>query len=411
MDQSKDCFVGIDWGSESHQVCLLDAQGRRLGQRAFAHGGAGLAEMAAWLIRTSGAEPAHIHVAIETPHGPVVEGLLERGFQVYAINPKQLDRFRDRVSPAGAKDDSRDADVLADSLRTDAYAFRRLAVDDPVVIELREFSRMAGELQAECTALANRIREQLWRYYPQFLDLADDLTADWVAELWALAPTPDKARRLRPSTLERLLKRHHVRRFDTAFALARLHAPALTLSPGTVAAASAHVRALFERLRLVLRQLKHAHHRLDELTAALMAREAEPGQSQEQRDVTILHSSPGIGRIILATLLAEASDALRRRDYHALRCLSGVAPVTRRSGKSRIVLRRYACQPRLRDAVYHWARAATQRDVKSQAKYQALRARGHSHGRALRSVADRLLAVACAMLTRQTCFDPDHAAA
>src|SRR6185312_11940870 len=107
---------------------------------------------------------------------------------------------------------------------------------------------------------------------------------------------------------------------------------------------------------------------------------------------------PGLGRIILAVLLAEVWQPLRRRDYHALRTLSGVAPVTRSSGKRCIVLMRQACHLRLRTAVYHWARVAIQHDTRSRSRYAELRQRGHSHGRALRSLADRLLAVACAML-------------
>ena len=95
--------------------------------------------------------------------------------------------------------------------------------------------------------------------------------------------------------------------------------------------------------------------------------------------------------------------------------MCGVAPVTRRSGKYKLVVRRMAAHARLRDAVYHWARVAVQRDPASKAKYAALRGRGHGHARALRSVADRLLAVACAMLRTQTCYRPpqlaeDHAA-
>jgi transposase len=120
---------------------------------------------------------------------------------------------------------------------------------------------------------------------------------------------------------------------------------------------------------------------------------------------------PGVGRINLATLLAEAAEPLRRRDYPVLRVLSGVAPVTRRSGKARFVLRRSARNTRLRDALYHWARVAMQVDPDSKRRYAALRRRGHSHGRALRTLADRLLAVACAMLESQTLFDPNHKAA
>ena len=137
--------------------------------------------------------------------------------------------------------------------------------------------------------------------------------------------------------------------------------------------------------------------------------EAEPRLPEEPPDAAILLSLPGIGTVVLATLLAEASDALRRRDYHALRCLCGVAPVTRRSGKSLIVVRRLAAHDRLRDAAYHWARVAAQRDPASRAKYRALRARGHGHARILRSVADRLLNVACAMLRNRACFDPHRA--
>ena len=97
-------FAGVDWGSETHQVCIIDGEGAVLGERAFRHGGPGLADMADWLVATTGAEPHIIGVAIEIPHGPVVESLMERGFAVHSLNPKQLDRFRDRFSPAGAKD-------------------------------------------------------------------------------------------------------------------------------------------------------------------------------------------------------------------------------------------------------------------------------------------------------------------
>ena len=136
--------------------------------------------------------------------------------------------------------------------------------------------------------------------------------------------------------------------------------------------------------------------------------ESAPGQVCEQRDVAILRSSPGIGRIVLATLLAEASEPLRRRDYHALRTLSGAAPVTRRSGKQCCVIRRRACNKRLENALYHWARVAMQHDPISRCRYTELRRRGHSHGRALRGVGDRLLYVLCKLLERQVLYDPDH---
>jgi len=408
MDETEqNWFVGVDWASEAHHVRAADGRGGKLGERVFAHSGAGLADMAAWILALTGAPAQAISVAIEVPHGPVVESLMEHGFRVCAINPKQLDRFRDRFSPAGAKDDSRDAEVLADALRTDPRSFRVLTPLDPLVIELREWSRIAEDLREERVRLSNRLREQLWRYYPQFLELTDDVAAGWVLELWALLPTPAKAGRVRESTIAALFKRHRIRRLTAADVLARLRTPALVVAPGTSAAAIAHIEMVAKRLTLVNRQIAAANQQLDRLTEGLVGSEAaEPGHREEQRDVTILRSLPGVGRIVLATLLAEASDALRRRDYHALRCLCGVAPVTRRSGKSRLVQRRQAAHRRLANAVYHWARVAVQHDPRSRAKYAALRQRGHGHARALRSVADRLLAVACAMLESQTLYDP-----
>ena len=189
--------------------------------------------------------------------------------------------------------------------------------------------------------------------------------------------------------------------------------PAINVADGVAEAATIHISSLVTRLRVVGRELHDAMRKLDELCAGLD--EPSPTASEHggggRHDVKILKSMPGIGRINLAVLLAEASGPLSRRDYQALRTLSGVAPVTKQSGKSRVVVRRYAAHVRLRDAVYHWARVATQHDPKSRSRYVALRQRGHSHGRAIRGVADRLLALACTLLQRQTVFDRDFSTA
>jgi transposase len=410
MCDSKRWYAGVDWGSQSHCVFLTDDQGRKLGQKFFKHSGEGLAEMAAWLLKTSGAEEAgRILVAIEVPHGPVVESLIERGFAVHAINPKQMDRFRDRFSMAGAKDDSRDAEVMASALRTDLRCFRRLSSADPVLVELREWSRIADELGVERNRLANRLREQLWRYFPALLEIEEDCGAEWLLEFLVLAPTPAKAVRLREAKVAELLKQRRIRRFDAAAILKAVRAPPPRLAPGTIEAASAHVASIIPRLRLVNRQVRETERKIGVLIDSLTAGpESEPGQ-KKQHDAAILASLPGVGRTVLATLLAEAWQPLQRRDYPALRSLTGVAPVTKRSGKSCIVTRRQACHDRLANALYHWARVAVQHDPRSRAKYAELRKRGCTHGRALRSVADRNLSVACAMLRAGTTFDPSIA--
>lgn len=410
---TKRLWVGVDSGAESHQVAAVDGSGAPVGERSFAHSGAGLSELCAWLIEVSGCAPSEIAVAIEVPHGAVVDTLLERGFDVFSINPKQLDRFRDRFSMSGAKDDRRDARVLGDSLRTDPRSYRQLKVDEPTVIELREWSRAAEQLQMQRTRLTNQVRDQLRRYYPQALGIGDDPGADWFLELWKAAPTPQRAARIRRSTVAAILGRNRIRRIDAQQVVEVLRQPPLYVAPGTVEAATAHIGLLAAQLRLINHQIEECHRRLDVLCARLSEASGQPAdgdQRREQRDAEILQSLPGVGRIVRATLLAEASQPLGARDYRALRSLCGTAPVTRQSGKSRCVVMRRGCHRRLRVAVYHWARVAIQHDERSRLAYAALRNRGHSHPRALRGVADRLLQVACAMLRQQTLYDPERRA-
>src|ERR1700716_3330428 len=178
---------------------------------------------------------------------------------------------------------------------------------------------MADELQQERTRLANRVRQQLWRYYPQAVELTGDLADDWFLALWQQAPTPAIAAEVSEATITQILKQYRIRRLEAATVLQTLRKTPLFVAPGTTEAACAHIRNLAARLHLVNQQIKETHRTLDGLCAKLEAPTESPsGQNREQRDVTILRSWPGIGRIVLATLLTEAAAPLRTRDYHAL---------------------------------------------------------------------------------------------
>lgn len=420
QEPAPQAYVGIDWATVENEVCVVDSKGEVRAQKSFRNDGDGLQAMGAWLLTKAATVASRIWVAIEVPHGPVVETLLELGFVVHTINPKQLDRFRDRFSLAGAKDDRLDARVLADSLRTDAHAFRRLRVADPTLIELREWSRIHDELQEEKNRLTNRIREQLRRYYPQMLAVDDDPGANWMLDLFKLAPTPEQAKRRQRASYARILRKNRIRRLDADQVRELLRQQSVTVAPGTEEAATAHIEQLAARVRLVNAQIKDADRRLDVLLGAMQRstpgpaepsgsdEESSPGERLEQHDAAILRSLPGVGRVVLAVLLAEATEPVAARDYHALRTLSGIAPVTQQSGRSKVVIMRRACHPRLREALHHWARSATQNDPRSKRRYAELRARGHSHGRALRSIGDALLRTACAMLREGTHFDPNR---
>lgn len=382
-------FVGVDWGSETHIVCVLDRDRRGVAERSFPHSGLGLTALADELTALAPSEPGRIAVAIEVPRGAVVDTVLKRGIHVFSINPKQLDRFRDRHTVAGAKDDRRDAFVLADSLRTDRPAFRRVQPDHPRVVELRELSRVEDDLGQELRRLSNRLREQLHRFFPQALTLCPAADDPWVWALLERVPTPAHAQRLPAKTVAAVLKVYRIRRFTVDTIREALQTPAVHVAPGTVEAASAHIGILLPRLRLRHVQRTTVAGRIEALLEEL-GQEDVPG---EHRDVTILRSLPGVGRVVAATVLAEAARPLAERDYQTLRAHGGIAPVTRQSGTRISVSMRYACNPRLRNAFYHWARTSVQSDPICRAHYDRLRRQGHGHARALRGVADRSLGV------------------
>ena len=192
---------------------MPDGRGRRvIGERWIEHSGDSLAELVDWLRQQTGDFPPSLAAAIEVPRGAVVETLLEHGFAVFSINPKQLDRFRDRYSPAGAKDDRRDAFVLADSLRTDMHCFRAVRIDEPAMIRLRELSRLEDELSQEQNRAINRLREQFHRFFPQLLQLAQAADQPWLWTLFESAPSPARAARLTEAKVARILRQHRSNR-------------------------------------------------------------------------------------------------------------------------------------------------------------------------------------------------------
>jgi transposase len=392
----------------------MDCAGQTVKEVSVEHSGTGHARFTEELTQLSGGHPESVAVAIEMPRGAVVETLVERGFAVFSINPKQLDRFRDRHTVAGAKDDRRDAFVLADSLRTDQHCFHRVRLDDPLVIQIREMSRVDEDLCQELIRQSNRLRDQLHRFYPQMLEFSPAADDPWLWDLLELAPTPANGRRLRPEQIQAILRRHRIRRLSPSEILEKLKTPQLTVAPGVTEACSAHIALLLPRLRLAQQQRKNCEAQIETLLAQLGETPSQEAETREHRDVEILRSLPGIGRVVAATMLAEASQPLEERDYHALRAHAGVAPVTKqsgkratpRNGKRTTVSMRRACNQRLRNAVYHWARVSAQRDPQTKSHYGALRQRGHSHGRALRGVADRLLRILVAMLDHGTLYDP-----
>jgi hypothetical protein len=298
--------------------------------------------------------------------------------------------------------------VIADALRTDPQAYRAVRLDHPLVIQMREWSRLDDNLRDELMRLTNQVRDLVYRSAPGLLALCPAANEAWFWALLADAPTPAAQRRVSECRVQRLLREHRIRRVSAAEVRQVLQQPTVYTAPGVVDAVTAHLEILLPRVELIARQRREAERQLARLLDALAAERPPVGDQREHSDVAIVRSMPGIGTRVAARMLAEASQPLVDRAYHVLRACLGVAPVTKQSGKRRTVSMRYACNIRLRNAAYHWARAGAQNDPASRTYYDSLRARGHSHGRALRSVADRLLRILMRLLTRGQIFDPTY---
>jgi transposase len=234
------------------------------------------------------------------------------------------------------------------------------------------------------------------------LELCSAADEVWLWDLIDLAPTPAHAALLSEEQVQRVLKLHRIRRVTAKEVLACLQKPALPVAPGATEAAQAHCEFLLPCLRVLAEQLQACSQRVSALLHALAE---EPSEGEGPSDVAIVLSLPGVGRKITAWLFAEAAQPLAERDYQMLRTHGGVAPVTKQSGKRRVVIMRRGCNPRLRHALYHMARVAMQRDAHFSSVYAALRAKGQRHGQALRSIGDRLLRILMAMLRDGTCYD------
>jgi len=396
-------FVGIDLGSENHRVRILDHTGAAIADRSVEHGGAGIRQLLEWLAKsTLGASRPQVAVGLEAPRGAIIDALLEQGYALFSINPKQLDRFRDRFSVAGAKDDARDALVLAHALRTDLWAFRRLEPEDARILRLRELSRGEDILREEFRSAANQLWSLLQRYFPALLTLSTAADEPWVWNLLQRCQAlPSRAAKMRPAGIQTVLSRCHIRRLSAEQVRDQLAQP-LPLAAGVESALSEQVLLVIPRLQLLHQQRLDTAARIEQLLEDLSNDE----NFTEHRSLAILRSVPGVGRVCAATVLAEAFTPLMQMNYRALRALAGVAPVTEQSGKSCVVSMRRACHRRIRHAITYAADIHRQKDPRAAQLYARLRQRGQTHFRALRGVADRLLNLICVLLRDGSTYDP-----
>jgi transposase len=374
-------FCGIDWSERHHDVALVDQTGALVARRRITDDLAGFTALVALLAEHVGESFTAVDVAIETDRGLLVAALRAAGHRIYAINPKAVDRYRDRHAVSGAKSDPGDALVLAHLLRTDRDQHRALPEDSELGQAVAVLARAHQDLVWARRQDANRLRSLLREFFPAALSAFDDLTTKTALGVLAAAPTPAAAARLTRANLVHLLhaagrgtRPADANRLAELFTAEQLHQPA------TVEA------AMGEAVRAIVRTLTATNESIRQLEDALAA------SFDQHPDAEIIDSLPGLGLILGARVLGEFGDDPTRFTHAASRrAYAGTAPITRASGRHRAVLARHIRNKRLADACYLWAFSALTKSVGARAFYDRRRATGDRHNAALRRLGNKLL--------------------
>ncbi len=390
-------FVGDDWAEEHHDVELMDQAGRTLAKARLPEGAAGVARLHALIgdqLRED-TEEAEVLVGIETDRGPWVAALIAAGYTVYAVNPLQAARYRERHGVSGAKSDTADAHMLADMVRTDAHQLRSVAADSPDAEAVKVVARTHKTLIWERTRHTQRLRHALREYFPAALEAFDDLDAPDALELLGKAPDPASAAKLNRSQIRAALKHARRRDIDTKTTRIQTVLRGEQIGRDTVitGAYAATTRSAVAILGVLNEQIKTLHGQVEE-------------HFGRHPDAEIILSQPGMGPLLAARVLAEFGDAPGRyADTKARKNYAGTSPITRQSGKRKIALARYVHNDRLIDALISQAQSALQASPGARAYYDKQRARGLDHHPALRQLANRLVGILHGCLKTRTHYD------
>ena len=385
-------LAGLDWASRLHVVCVLDPNGQVRARFQVPHTGKDLRGLTRRLAKLQVGR-----VAIERPDGPVVQTLLDAGFQVVVIPSRQVKHLRGRYGSAGNKDDRFDAYLLADVLRTDGHRLHPLRPDSPETAGLRAVSRARKQLVDHRVALANELRANLEIAFPGAACLFAEVDSPIALTFLGRFPSAERAAWLTQARLGGFLRRVGYCGRATA---AQLYQRLLD-APDGLAGAEADARAAVTGSLVAALQAVRAQ--IDQLDGEIIERLGA------HADGHIFTSLPRSGRVRAAALLAELGDCRQRfPDSPSLECLAGAAPSTRQSGKHKTVTFRFACNKKLRQAVMDFAGDSRHANPWAAHLYNQARARGHRHPHAVRILARAWLRVIWRCWQDGTADDPAH---
>lgn len=393
-------FVGVDWAEDHHDVCVLDSQGAVLGRRRVAHSVRGIGELHE-LVSESRDDDEQVVVGVEVDRGLLVSALLGAGYEVYAINPLAASRYRDRHGVSGAKSDPGDAKVLADLVRTDRHNHRPVGGDSELVDAVRVLARAHQSAIWARQRQVNSLRSGLREYYPAALEaFGTELATGDALSVLALAPTPELAATLSRSKIAGALRRGGRQRNVEARAeaiQAALRSEQLQAGAVLGGAMGIVTKSSVEVIRSLNREIEVLEHALAE-------------HFEQHPTAKIVRSLPGLGTTLGGRVLGEFGDdpnryacAKSRKNY------AGTSPITRASGKSHVVVARFARNRRLADALDLWAFSSLTKSPGARAYYDAIRSRGKTHRQALRQLANRWVGILHGCLEASIPYD-EHTA-
>jgi transposase len=392
-------FVGDDWAEDHHDIHVMDTDGARLASRRLPEGLAGVSGFHE-VVAAHAAEPGQVVIGIETDRGLWVQALNAAGYQVYAVNPLAVARYRDRHQVSGAKSDAGDAKLLADLVRTDRHNHRPMAGDSSEAEAIKVLARGHQNLIWTRTRHTNALRSALREYYPAALEAFDDLHDRDALAVLGRAPSPAEAARLSLAKVRSALKHAgRQRNLDT-----RAQEITAALRTEQLAAPAAITAAFAATSRAAVGIIAELNRQISDLEAELATHfETHP-------DADIYLSLPGLGVILGARVLGEFGDdpdryttAKSRKNY------AGTSPLTVASGKKRAVLARRVRNRRLYDAIDHWALCALQNSPGARAYYDHHRAAGDLHHQALRALGNRLVGILHGCLRHHSTYN-EHTA-
>lgn len=386
-------YVGIDWAEGEHQVCIANDEGT-IEEFSVPNSQEGLVVVLA-KVASLEAEKDRVFFALETQHGPFVGGILDAGYTVYAINPKAVERYRDRFRLAGTKSDKLDAMALAGLLRTDRNAYRPIEPDSDLARELRFLTRDYANLEKTQTMLVNQLRAALQLYFPVMLECFSDLKSPTALGFLRCFPTPERASKASIRAIAGTLRqyRHPMPEAKAEAIYNALQKPSFNIDPVVVRTKSRLVLCLVTQLQDLHEQMLAY---LREIKALL----------KKHPDVELFLSLPGAGPYLAARIVAELGDSRARfPNARVVQATAGTAPVTKRSGKSKTVVFRRACVKPFRETMYWFAFSSIRWCPWAERYYRAKRAAGKRHPEALRALGNVWLKIIFAMWRNKTLYN------